>query len=288
MMKKITVFLTLLLLLLAAGRSRAWVHVGFHGHWHGPRVGVYVGPGWWDDPYYSDYYPAYPYSYPYYSYYPYAPYYPPPAYGQAPMPAPGNPPAEAASSSTPSTSETSRRDLNYINSLITHARDAVKFQYDDGDISADERDRELQHINEVQQEAYAQANAGGGTISVQQERALWDALRTGQPLAASSAVSAAPSTPSSYPPKTAESLKDIRGVTDQLARLRSLLDKKLAAGSITKAQRDGEAGYITQLEKVARAQAQANGGQLTADQETALREELSHIESVIQHDLVVR
>ena len=87
-MKKLTSLLCAAVLLLIAGEVA--LAQGWHGSWHGPRVGFYFGaPGWWGGPYagyypYPAYYPYTPY-YAYPGYYPYPSYYPYPGYTPYPV-----------------------------------------------------------------------------------------------------------------------------------------------------------------------------------------------------------
>ncbi len=75
-------------------------------------------------------------------------------------------------------------------------------------------------------------------------------------------------------------------VNAKLATVRALLDKKAAAGDITSAQRDSEAVYLTQIERVAQAQTSAHKGLLSSDQENSLLRELTRLESLITQNLV--
>jgi hypothetical protein len=289
-------------LVFAASFANAGVSVGFHGGWHGggwhhhhgwygPNVGFYLGPSdpYWYPPYYS-YYPNYPYYPTYYDPY-YSPYYPPQAVPYYP---PGNPPVYPAAPSTPSNPsvpDKSRHDLKYLNSQFGLARNAVDFQYQDGDISKEEETAALQHIDSLEQEAKSQAASGGGTISGDQERDLLHALRTGTPLPLPSSNTTSQNEtaePQTQTPRQEETPRhDIKGVSDQIARLHKQLDKKLASGDITKSQHTAETEYLNQLDKIAQAQARANGGKLTDNQENQLREELLHMDSTLQRNFIV-
>jgi hypothetical protein len=308
-MKKLTALLALLFILSASTPSQAWVRAGFHGGWHGgghggwhgPHIGVTVGPGpwWWYDPYYYHYDSYYD---PYYSYYPYAPY--PYAYAPYPYPYvpsnPGNQPQSPSQTPYPGTGDqeseqapkpdNTRHNLKYINSMIAHARASVNYEYEDGDITQAQKDAALRNIEAVEQEAKSQAAAQGGTITGDQERALWDSLKSGNPPTRTATPPASESSSSASPSTSIkeEARYDLKGLNDQIERLRSSLAQKQAAGDITKAQHDAESNYLSQLEKVARAEAKANGGKLTDSQESALREELLRVDNAIQQNLVVR
>ncbi len=79
---------------------------------------------------------------------------------------------------------------------------------------------------------------------------------------------------------------DVKKVTEKLATVRALLNKKAAAGEVTHAQRDSEATYLTQIERVARAQASAQKGLLSSNQEEALLHEIMHANTLITQNFV--
>jgi hypothetical protein len=147
-------------LLLAGPTSLSW---GWRG---GFRVGIGVWPGvWYGGPYYDEPY-AYPYGYPY-GYYPY-PYYYPDYY-----PDPYYVPYETEN---PPPQEDGRRDLTYIENQIARERETVNYYYDDGDISREQRHAAIKGLRELLEKARAEAKAGGGAISRQQEKDLLNEL----------------------------------------------------------------------------------------------------------------
>jgi hypothetical protein len=115
-----------------------------------------------------------------------------------------------------------------------------------------------------------------------------------RPLAA-----APPATPPSPPPAAAPPAADasrLAGgppagenlvlVTDQIVRLRRLLDKKLSGGDVTKAQSDGELKYLAEIEKIARAQASSGGNDLSPDQVNALLLQLLRVQKSILQNFI--
>jgi hypothetical protein len=283
-MKKLASLFALFLLIALSAQAQAWVRAGFRGHFRGPRVGVFIGPSpWWYDPYWAyDPYPYYAPTYPAYPYYPYPyyPAYPPPAYSPATTP-------EPAASAPASSPDSARRDLRYTTAMISHARDAVKFEFQDGDVSRQQYEAATRNIDAVDREAQAEAAEGGGTITGDQERALWNALKNGTPPERLATAAIAESNRPTPVAKNEPPRYELRTIDGQIARLRAALNKKSAAGDITPAQRDAENDYLTQLEKVAQAQARAGGGKLSDAQETALRSELLRVDSAIQRNLVI-
>ena len=243
----------------------------------GGRFGVYlgVGPFWYGGPYYD------PYSDPYYGY-PYAgPSYP--AYA-APQPA------------QPAVPDDSRHDLKVIRSQIAKAREAVEYADSDGDLSKEQRDSALNNISDVEKESRAYAAAGGGTISGDQQNQLLRQLEGGPPPAAP-AVRSAPATPRENPAPNlpevdalspyAKARHDLKSVDQKLAGVRALLDKKVAAGEITQAQKDSEAAFLDDIERAAHAQSVPQAGLLTSDQEETFLHQLLHAEYIINQDFVV-
>jgi hypothetical protein len=129
-------------------------------------------------------------------------------------------------------------------------RAQVEYDYEDGDISQVERDARLREIDE----------------------------RATQPPAAK----AIPPTPSAQP----VGRRDLTTVTDLHLELSTLLDQKLKEGNITQAQRDSEAKYLDQIDQEAHAAASANGGALTADQESDFVQRLHKAYYTINHNLI--
>jgi hypothetical protein len=254
---RITVSIILACSLAAPGW--AW-----RGGWRGPRVGVYLGPWpWWNDPYYDSYYPYDPP----YAYYP-ADEVPYVLEGVAPPQQTGNLPDNA------------RHDLRFLKKQIDMARDQVDFALEDGDVSRAQHDAEMRHLEEIEAEAHAEAKAGGGTITGDQERDLLRQIRGGERAEAAS------------PPPQNQSLNlhledNLRMVNDRMTRLHSLLDNKQATGDITKVQHDGMSGYLARIEKQARSDAEANGGSLARDQESAILEQLQRAEDAIARNFIV-
>ncbi|MFI5362145.1 MAG: hypothetical protein ACHQ49_09270 [Elusimicrobiota bacterium] len=276
-----------LLLAGASPRAGAWGHGGGRG---GGRGGVYVGVGfaplWWPyDPYF------------------YAPgYYYPPAYPYA-APAPdyaGYAPAAAPAQSAQQSPNT-RYEIKTFEDQVVKARESVKYEYSDGDISKEQYNAASRNFEATEREAQSEASANGGFLYRAQQDSLMRSLWTGQPPApvappASSEASApvappaaAPQPPAAMPAAPPSSGgaaggENLRAVTDQIAHLRKLLDNKLAHGDVTKAQRDGEAAYLDRLEKLARGQ--AADGNLGPDQENALLLQLIHVQKSIQQNFI--
>lgn len=170
-MKRSSLFGVLLLLLgTVSVPSWAWVRVGFRG----PRFGVVVAPGFgayypYDPYYYGPYaYPGYYYPYPVYPYpyYPQYPYgaYPPPPYGASPQQ-----PAQPPQAPPP---DTSRHDLTYFKQQLARVRERLDFDLSDGDITRDQRDADRRQLDQVEQEAKADAASNGGYVTGDQEREL--------------------------------------------------------------------------------------------------------------------
>jgi len=254
--------LVILLLVSAVSPSWGWWRRGLR---RGPRVGVYLGPGpWWYDPYYDPYYPYY---------YPYSPYYP--AYPPSVRPSSGE---------TQSSPDNSRHDLQSVNDQIARAREEIQYEFDDGDITRADRDAETHRLSEIAKEARAQAKANGGYLTGNQENALLRQLR-GEPVSESKRQepqnSKEPQNPVDQPHR------DLKTVNEEIIRLRTLLDKKLAHGDITKGQHDKMNEYLARIDQKVQSDAAANGGTLTLDQENAVLEQLERVSDSINKDFVV-
>jgi hypothetical protein len=279
------------LLLLGGSISPCWAWG--RGGYRGGGFGVVVAPGaYWGayDPYYYSpyYYP--PYAYPYGA--------PPPNYsGYAPAASAGAPPQAVQSAP-----EVAAYDLKGFEEQIAKARESVNFQYSDGDISKVQLQKAGLNIDLIEKEARTEAAAAGGYLTRSQQDALLRSLWTGQapaPAAAQLPPSAPPlaeAAPPSAPVSAPQALKASGGVpagenltlvTDQIVRLRRLLDGKLAHGDVTKAQHDGEASYLAQFETMARAQASGSGDDLTLDQENSLLMQLLRVQKTIQQNFIV-
>jgi hypothetical protein len=246
--------------LLVGSVRPSWAH--FHG-----RFGLYIGPGFWNSgPYYDPYY-DYPYPYPYYPYYPYEPYaYVPYARVEA------QPQQERVAKP-----DESRHDLTYIEGQLAQAREQIVYEYEDGDITKEQRRNGIHHLKNILDEARAEAKSNSGYITGEQQNELLDEIR-GRSSRTRTADTA---------PATEMSGISLATVDQQIARLRNQLDQKLKVGNITKAQHDGMVDYLARTEKQARSQASANGGTLTHDQEEALRQQLERVEQTIEHNLVI-
>jgi len=81
--------------------------------------------------------------------------------------------------------------------------------------------------------------------------------------------------------------ESLMAVNDLQMELRALLDQKLKEGSITGVQHDAEARYLTQLDRQAHSEAEANGGRLTSYDEADMVRKLHQAYYVINHNLVV-
>ena len=234
------------------------------------HVGVYLGPGWWGAPYDPFWYDPYwydPYWYGSYGY-PYSPYYPPYVYEQV----------EREPAKIPRKPDTSRHDLTFIEGQIARAQEEAEFNYDDGDVTKEQYKAELHRLSKIREEARAQAKANGGYITGDQEKDFLKAIR-GEPLMARPASESAPATTPDV---------NVMAVTDRIARLRDLLDQKVASGDITKAQRRGLADYLDRTEKQVKSQAASHDGTLTADQEEAVMQQLRRVEDSISENLIPR
>ncbi len=237
-------------LILLSSTSPSWAH--FHG-----RFGIFLGPGlWYPGPYY-DPYDEYPYAYPYYDSYSYD------SYGAAP---------ERAAAP-----DDSRHDLTYLEGQLAMAREEINFDYDDGDITKEQRKMALRHLKEIRDEANSESKANGGFLTGNQFKVLLNELHGGPRQERSTRQASVSKTPN----------RNLGATTDKISQLRGLLDKKLSESNITKAQHDGMADYLARTEKQVRSQASANGGSLTRDQEEAVREQLERVERSIQRNLIM-
>ena len=153
-------------------------------------------------------------------------------------------------------------------------REQVEFQYEDGDISKSERDALLKQIDESKKETPQPTAARSNPNSAEDAAAAAPVLPRMTPL------------PGTRPAADEVPAHDLKAVKDKLAQVRALLDQKLSEGNITKAQKESEAKYLDQLEKVAQAQAAANNGTISTRQESTLLQELHHVEGTIQNNLV--
>jgi len=257
-----------LLLVSSVRPAGAWVRVGFGG----PRVGVYLGPGpWWG---YGGYYdvPDDPYSYPY----AYSPYYYP--YGDAPYGRPYTyalPGVAPTPQQTQTSADDSRHDLKFVDAQIKRARDRADYDYEDGDITRAERDKEFNRLVGIKKEARAEAKVNGGYITGDQESELIQLLRTGGTASGSYASSA--------PENSGQSLKK---VNEEIGRVRALLEAKLKTGDITRAQYEGMRDYLTRTEKQVHSDAAANDGTLTPDQENTVLQQLQRASDSLAKNLI--
>jgi hypothetical protein len=274
---------------LAASCSSAWAWGGRGGVRVG--VGIGLGPGfYWGpyDPYYYSpyYYPAYPY-----------PYAAAPAAYVPVAPAAAYPPAGAAAP------EAAAYDLKSFEEQVAKAREAVNYQYSDGDISKEQLEQAGLNIDAVQKQARDDAAAGGGFLTRSQQDALLRALWTGQPPPAT--ASALPAPPPSAPQAIPEAIRapapaapevvrsngaaaageNLKLVLDLLSRLHRLLDGKLGRGDVTKAQYDAQVRQFSRIESDARSQ--ASGGDLSSSQENALLAQLLRVQDAIQNNFIV-
>jgi hypothetical protein len=250
--------------LLVSFVSPSWAW--WRGGYRGPGIGVYLSPGpWWGYGYYDPYY-----GYPGNPYYPYAysPYDVPYTYAL-----PGVTPA---SRETQGSADDSRHDLKFLDTQIARARDRVEYEYEDGDITRAERDAELDRLVGIKKEARAEAKVNGGTLTGDQERELLQLLRSGGTVSGSSAPRA---------PENSD--RGLKKVNDEVSRLQGLLDKKLAAGDITKAQHDGMRDYLDRTEKQVQSDAAANDGTLTPDQENTVLQQLQRASDSLTKNFVV-
>ncbi len=252
-------------ILVFGGSNPSWAH--FHG-----GVGLYIGPGafWYPGPYYDPYdtypYPYYSYPYPYYDPYPYEPY----------VYAPYAPEEKSAREEKPAAPDESRHDLSFVESQLARAREEINFDYDDGDITKEQRKMALRRLKEIRDEAYTEEKSNGGFITGDQQQALINEIHGGRRHA-----QAAPRAETAPAPN-----EKLAAINTEISQLRQLLDKKLAERNITKAQRDGMAAYLDRTEKLARSQAMANGGTLTPDQTEAVRQQLDRAKHAIQSNLI--
>ena len=244
---------------------------GWRGGW-GPRVGVYLGPGPWGyDPYYYDpYYGGYPYYYPN-AYYPYnSGYAPPTAASQAPE------------ETQPSSPDNSRHDLKFLNRQIARARDQVDYEYEDGDISRAEHNAEIHRLSLITKHAHAAAKANCGYLTRDQEEAFLRQVRGEEPPMED--YNGGRITASEVP--VVPSGRTLQKVNGEITRLRALLDKKLADGDITKAQRDGMNNFLDRIDQHVHSDAASNGGTLTADQEGSALQQLRRANDSINQNFV--
>jgi len=272
-----------ILLTGALSPSWAWVRFGFRG----PAVGIYVTPG---DPYYYD---------PYYPYYP-APYAVPPVaayYYPAPAPAPTSvqaPDPSVASQTSASVPDNTLRDLTTINDELANQR--ARFDHDllDGDIAKSEYAAKMGELARIEQEARTEFQTNGGYITTAQGSALLYEIQgggslTNLPAYGSYPIVASPSTelsPATEASPEDNSRRDVTVFSDQMTRLRSILDKKLADGDITKTQHDAEARHLIQIDQQAQSEAAANGGYFTTDQENTLLKQLRREETNIDNNFI--
>jgi len=257
-----------LLLLCVALPSWAW-RGGWRGGgwgWRGPRVGVYLGPG----PYL---YPPYD---PYYYYDPY-PYYGVP-YSRTIV--------ESPAQETPTEPDNSRYSLKFINSQIANQRALIKNDYADGDITAEQRDSQLQTLKQIEKESRDLASTNGGTISGDQQNELLEQLH-GQPVrppTQTAQETPEPSTPRHLVSSDSGSHRDLTVVNDLEIELHALLNQKLKEGSITQAQYEGEKQYLDKLQGQAKTEAASNGGSLSTEQEDSLVRQLYRAFYTINHN----
>jgi hypothetical protein len=80
---------------------------------------------------------------------------------------------------------------------------------------------------------------------------------------------------------------DLTVVTDYHTELLALLDQKLKDGDITKGQSAAEVEALDQMDRLARAEAAAQGGTLTGTQERALVVQFQQAYYLINHNFVV-
>ncbi len=128
--------------------SASWAR--FHG-----RFGVVIGPGfWYPGPYYDSYY-----DYPYepYVYVPYT--------------------REATPEERAPKPDESRHDLTFIEGQLARAREQINYDFEDGDITKEQRKMAHRHLAQIRDKAYAETKANGGFITGQQEKELLNELR---------------------------------------------------------------------------------------------------------------
>ncbi len=157
----------------------------------------------------------------------------------------------------------SRHDLKFLNRQIARARDQADFEYQDGDISRAEHDREIRRLYEIKKSIRDEAKVNGGTLTGDQENEWLQLLRSGGEVSESSSPSA---------PEV--SGHDLKKVTDEIHRTHLLMDQKLKEGNITKAQYDGLSDYLARTEKHAQADASENDGTLSPDEENTILQQL--------------
>jgi hypothetical protein len=182
--------------------------------------------------------------------------------------------------------------LKFLNDQIAQARAQVDYEYDDGDISQTEHGTELNRLSQIAKEASAQAKAGGGTLTRDQENSFLRELN-GQPSSAQAAQTNME--PARVPDNLREESessrdnirRDLNTVNDEMKRLRVLLDKKLEDGDITKAQRTRMSNHLDLIDKEIQSSASVNGGSLTLDQETTILRQLQRASDSIEKNFVV-
>jgi hypothetical protein len=282
---------TLVVLLSAASPSWSWVRRSFG--WRGPRFRVSIGAPLW--PYWSSYYDYDPYYGPYY------PYYPPLDYYGSPYadPTPALQQDDSNSSyARRSGSQESSIDLKTVKNRLYQMRKHLDYKYDDGDITKAQRDAGLRYLKEIEKLAKSEAADNGGRLTADQANSLLRQIDLANPAVHNPSepypevepVSAAQTSaaPASKVEAPASSRRTSTAVSDLLLELRALLDQKLKDKEITKPQYDAEKSYLMRVEQQSNADAQANGGALSADQEDQVVQELHQAYYAIVHNFVVQ
>jgi hypothetical protein len=285
-----TFLVTLVMLLIAASPSWSWVRGSFG--WRGPRFRVSIGAPLW--PYWSSYYDYDPYFGPYY------PYYPPPDYYGSPYadPTPALQQDDSNSSyAQRSGSQESSTDLKTVKNRLYQMRKHLDYKFDDGDITKAQRDAGLRYLKEIEKLAKSEATDNGGRLTADQANSLLrqidlanpavhnpsDPYPGVEPVSAAQTSAAPPSNAAASPLR-----RDSTAVSDLLLELRALLDQKLKDKEITKPQYDAEKSYLARVEQQAQADAQTNGGALSAGQEDRWVQQLHQAYYAIVHNFVVQ
>jgi hypothetical protein len=193
-----------------------------------------------------------------------------PYYGRA---AAAPPPQE-----TSAESDNQRHDLYFLNEQITRARDQVSFEWEDGDITREQRKAEIHRLAIIARSAHELAKANGGTLTSEQENTFMRQLRGEEPVESWREAA--------YP--AVRSDKNLEKFNEEIGRLKILLDKKVASGDITKAQHDGTNQYLLRLQQHVQEDASANNGSLLDDQTEAAMKQLQRVDQSVSNNFVVQ